>query len=87
MQRIKIPYGALTPEQLELLADLAEEYSDGICHVTTRQDIQLRADQPQIVALPRPEHHAMFAELHGLRVSIDRDVPYSQKEHVVPAGC
>src|SRR5438477_12952285 len=30
MQRIKIPYGALSPEQMELLADLAEEYSDGI---------------------------------------------------------
>ncbi len=41
MQRIKIPYGAMTPEQMELLAELAEEYSDGICHVTTRQDIQL----------------------------------------------
>jgi sulfite reductase (ferredoxin) len=41
MQRIKIPYGALSPEKLEVLADLAEEYSDGICHVTTRQDIQL----------------------------------------------
>lgn len=41
MQRIKIPYGGLTPRQLEVLADLAEEYSDGILHVTTRQDIQL----------------------------------------------
>ncbi len=41
MQRIKIPYGGLNPEQLELLAELAEEYSDGIAHVTTRQDIQL----------------------------------------------
>src|SRR4051812_4146334 len=41
MQRIKIPYGALTPERMEVLADLAEEYSDSICHVTTRQDIQL----------------------------------------------
>ena len=41
MQRIKIPYGALNPAQMELLADLAEEYSDSICHVTTRQDIQL----------------------------------------------
>lgn len=41
MQRIKIPFGALTAEQMETLADLAEEYSDGICHVTTRQDIQL----------------------------------------------
>jgi sulfite reductase (ferredoxin) len=41
MVRIKIPYGGVTPEQLETLADLAEEYSDGILHVTTRQDIQL----------------------------------------------
>jgi sulfite reductase (ferredoxin) len=41
MQRIKIPFGLLIPEQMEVLADLAEEYSDGICHVTTRQDIQL----------------------------------------------
>ncbi|MFK7843777.1 MAG: nitrite/sulfite reductase [Rhodothermales bacterium] len=41
MQRIKIPFGRLTPDQLEELADLADEYSDGILHVTTRQDIQL----------------------------------------------
>src|SRR4029450_7645378 len=41
MQRIKIPYGGLNPEQMEVLADMAEEYSDAICHVTTRQDIQL----------------------------------------------
>jgi len=41
MQRIKIPYGGMTPEQLEVMADLAEEYSDGIAHITTRQDIQL----------------------------------------------
>ncbi len=40
MIRIKIPYGAVTPDQLETLADLAEECSDGILHVTTRQDIQ-----------------------------------------------
>src|SRR6202051_2769659 len=41
MQRIKIPAGGLNGEQLEALADLAEEYSDGIAHVTTRQDFQL----------------------------------------------
>lgn len=41
MQRIKIPFGGLDPRQMEVLADLAEEYSDAICHVTTRQDIQL----------------------------------------------
>jgi sulfite reductase (ferredoxin) len=41
MMRIKIPFGRLTPEQLEVLCDLAEEYSDNILHVTTRQDVQL----------------------------------------------
>jgi sulfite reductase (ferredoxin) len=41
MQRIKIPFGGVTPNQLDTLADLAEEYSDGVLHVTTRQDFQL----------------------------------------------
>ncbi|PJF23397.1 MAG: sulfite reductase [Phototrophicales bacterium] len=41
MQRIKIPYGGLTVRQLEVLAELADEYADGILHVTTRQDFQL----------------------------------------------
>jgi sulfite reductase (ferredoxin) len=41
MQRIKIPFGGLNAPQLEMLADLCEEYSDNIAHVTTRQDIQL----------------------------------------------
>jgi sulfite reductase (ferredoxin) len=41
MQRIKIPFGGVSPDQLDTLADLAEEYSDGVLHVTTRQDFQL----------------------------------------------
>ncbi len=41
MMRIKVPFGGLTIEQMEVLAELAEEYSDGILHITTRQDIQL----------------------------------------------
>jgi sulfite reductase (ferredoxin) len=41
MQRIKIPAGGLNAAQLETLAELAEEYSDGIAHITTRQDFQL----------------------------------------------
>ena len=41
MQRIKLPMGRLTAEQLDVLAEVAEEYSDAILHVTTRQDIQL----------------------------------------------
>jgi sulfite reductase (ferredoxin) len=41
MQRIKIPFGGVTPNQLDTLAELAEEYSDGVLHITTRQDFQL----------------------------------------------
>src|SRR5579864_1658084 len=41
MQRIKIPAGGLNADQLETLAELSEEYSDGIAHITTRQDFQL----------------------------------------------
>jgi sulfite reductase (ferredoxin) len=53
MQRIKIPFGGLNAAQLEMLADLCEEYSDGIAHVTTRQDVQLHyvhiEDTPSIM--------------------------------------
>lgn len=41
MLRIKIPYGGMDFSQMRALADLAEEYSDSICHITTRQDVQL----------------------------------------------
>ena len=41
MQRIKLPFGGFTPDQLDVTADVAEEYADGILHVTTRQDVQL----------------------------------------------
>jgi sulfite reductase beta subunit-like hemoprotein/uncharacterized protein (UPF0332 family) len=40
MMRIKIPFGGVTPKQLETLADLSEEYADGVTHITTRQDVQ-----------------------------------------------
>lgn len=41
MMRIKIPAGVFSPEQMEALADVAEEYSVGVLHITTRQDIQM----------------------------------------------
>ncbi|HKP61735.1 MAG TPA: nitrite/sulfite reductase [Polyangiales bacterium] len=41
MQRIKIPYGKMSAEQLDVLCEVAEEYSDDILHITTRQDVQL----------------------------------------------
>ena len=40
MIRVKIPFGGLNATQLEMLADVAEELSDSIVHITTRQDVQ-----------------------------------------------
>ncbi|MEE8503163.1 MAG: sulfite reductase, partial [candidate division NC10 bacterium] len=40
MVRIKIPWGGLTAEQLEALAELAQQTPRRIGHVTTRQNIQ-----------------------------------------------
>jgi sulfite reductase beta subunit-like hemoprotein len=41
MQRIKLPGGLVTPAQVDVLADIADEYARGIIHVTTRQDVQM----------------------------------------------
>ena len=47
MIRVKIPFGGLTAAQLEMLADVAEEFSDNIIHITTpsRCAISLRRHQ------------------------------------------
>src|SRR6266540_1614389 len=41
MVRIKIPYGSLQPDQLEMIGYIADTYSRGWGHITTRQNIQL----------------------------------------------
>jgi len=40
MLRIAIPYGALSPEKLRLLARIARRYDRGYFHFTTLQNIQ-----------------------------------------------
>jgi sulfite reductase beta subunit-like hemoprotein len=40
MVRVKIPWGGLTAEQLELLGELAAQSPRGVGHVTTRQNLQ-----------------------------------------------
>ncbi len=40
MIRVKLPLGVASAEQLEALADVAEQYSRGYGHVTTRPNIQ-----------------------------------------------
>jgi len=54
MIRIKIPYGKVTADQLDCIADVSEKYSNGNLHLTTRQDIQVHyvklADTPALWA-------------------------------------
>jgi len=41
MIRIKLPYGKVSSRQLRGISDVADEYSTGRLHITTRQDIQI----------------------------------------------
>jgi sulfite reductase (ferredoxin) len=40
MLRVKIPYGKIEPDQLEMCAYISETYSRGWGHLTTRQNVQ-----------------------------------------------
>src|SRR5438094_6920424 len=54
MVRVKIPYGSLRPEQLEMLGHIAREYSRGWGHITTRQNVQFHyVDLHRIPAVMR----------------------------------
>src|SRR5215467_2615309 len=41
MQRIKIPGGLLTADQLTRIADASDQYGSGFMHFTTREDAQI----------------------------------------------
>jgi sulfite reductase (ferredoxin) len=49
MVRIKVPYGSLRPEQLEMLASIGDTYSRGWGHITTRQNIQFHFVDLEVV--------------------------------------
>jgi len=55
MVRVKVPYGAITAEQLDLLGSLVESHSRGWGHITTRQNIQFHfvelTDVPDVLRL------------------------------------
>src|SRR5215469_5790442 len=48
------------------------------------RDHQLRVKQPLVVAVPRPQHHAVLAEEDRLLVAVGRDVPNSKDWHCLP---
>jgi sulfite reductase beta subunit-like hemoprotein len=43
MMRFRISGGALNPEQMERIADVARDYASGYVHLTTRQNIELHS--------------------------------------------
>jgi sulfite reductase beta subunit-like hemoprotein len=49
MVRVKIPYGSMTPEQLEMMGSIADTYSRGWGHITTRQNIQFHFVDLEVV--------------------------------------
>jgi sulfite reductase beta subunit-like hemoprotein len=55
MVRVKIPWGGMLPDQLEMMAHLADNYSRGWGHITTRQNIQFHYVQleqiPEVMRL------------------------------------
>jgi sulfite reductase beta subunit-like hemoprotein len=55
MVRVKVPWGGLLPDQLDLMADIADRYSRGWGHITTRQNVQFHFVQlenvPEIMRL------------------------------------
>jgi sulfite reductase beta subunit-like hemoprotein len=54
MVRVKIPYGSMTPEQLDMMGHVADTYSRGWGHITTRQNIQFHfVELEQVPAVMR----------------------------------
>ena len=54
MVRVKVPYGSIQPDQLDMLGHIADTYSRGWGHITTRQNIQFHFVQlEQVVQVMR----------------------------------
>src|SRR3954466_8575504 len=61
MLRIKIPQGIVNAQQLRALGDVAEKYSRGFGHITTRQNVQYH-----FVLLKDAEHAMRDLEQVGM---------------------
>ena len=53
MVRIRVSAGLVLPSQMERIAELSNNYGNGIVHVTTRQDLQIHGvnieDTPDVL--------------------------------------
>ena len=79
MMRVKIPQGMVTVPQLHALADVADRYSRGFGHITTRQNIQfhfikVHDAEPAMRRMAEVGHHdargvrQLRPQHHGVRL-------------------
>ncbi|MFC3628466.1 nitrite/sulfite reductase [Paracoccus angustae] len=67
MLRIAIPYGTISPDQMRMLAHLAETYDKGYGHWTTRQNIQF--NWPRLVDIPDMLDNLASVGMHAIQTS------------------
>ena len=67
MLRIAIPYGTIRPDQMRMLAHLAQHYDKGYGHWTTRQNIQF--NWPKLVDIPDMLDHLASVGMHAIQTS------------------
>ena len=67
MLRIAIPYGTISPDQMRMLAHLAETYDKGYGHWTTRQNIQF--NWPKLVEIPDMLDKLASVGMHAIQTS------------------
>jgi len=67
MLRVAIPYGMLSSAQLRKLADIAEHYDRGYCHITTRQNVQF--NWVELERVPDILEALAGVEMHAIQTS------------------
>lgn len=67
MLRIAIPYGTLSADQLDTLAEVAEDYDEGYGHFSTRQNLQLNG--PALESVPDILARLAGNQLHAIQTS------------------
>ncbi|MDO5647307.1 nitrite/sulfite reductase [Paracoccus sp. (in: a-proteobacteria)] len=67
MLRVAIPYGTISPDQMRVLALLAEKWDQGYGHFTTRQNIQY--NWPKLVDIPDMLDELARVGMHAIQTS------------------
>lgn len=67
MLRVAVPYGMLTSERLNKLADIADDYDKGYVHFSTRQNVQY--NWPELEQVPDILAELATVQMHAIQTS------------------